>query len=50
MEQECKHLNIDFGYGLAAGGIGSYEFCMNCNKILNFEQDPEFCRDGDKDV
>lgn len=31
----------EVGYGMAGGGIGVYEFCPMCGRILCKSQDPE---------
>lgn len=35
----CENPNIGVSYGLAGGGIGVYEYCANCNKIISKTQD-----------
>jgi hypothetical protein len=29
------------GYGLAGGGLGAYEDCTNCHKVIDKWPDPE---------
>jgi hypothetical protein len=41
---KCPHCGVtgelDMGYGLAAGGCGSYNFCMACERFCDFVSDP----------
>ena len=37
----CHSYNVDIGYGLACGGIGSYEMCFSCNNTFNFIPDKD---------
>ena len=41
-KRTCPDCNgeLCFGYGLAFGGIGSYEFCADCDYFFK-EQDEE---------
>lgn len=32
---------LEFGYGLAGGGCGTYEYCPKCQQIVSKTQDPE---------
>lgn len=42
---ECKHINVDFGYGYAykSGwrGLGAYDYCTDCYTVLEFHDDYE---------
>ena len=38
----CGSTEHCLGYGLAAGGIGTYTSCLNCGKILESQPDPEY--------
>lgn len=33
------------GYGLAAGGVGSYTICLGCDALLDSSPDPDFSDD-----
>jgi hypothetical protein len=33
--------DIDMGYGLAGGGIGAYEYCTVCHRVIDKWPDPE---------
>ena len=35
----CGSDQIDPGYGYAAGGLGTYNFCHDCGKFLDFSED-----------
>ena len=41
---DCKVL-LEFGYGLAGGGMGPYEYCPQCGAVYNKTQD----HDGDEE-
>ncbi len=38
---KCKSSDVEGGYGMAAGGYGSYEMCMDCGCIFNATQDDD---------
>ena len=38
---KCMSLNTHSGYGMAAGGMGSYTICMDCGYVLDSVQDHE---------
>lgn len=41
LHEDCEHLEKyrETGYGLAGGGIGPYEYCKKCDRILCKSQD-----------
>lgn len=38
---QCGSSDVTFGYGLAAGGCGSYRMCLNCDWIGDSVQDQQ---------
>jgi hypothetical protein len=34
----CAHSKTEFGFGLAGGGYGAYEYCVDCGHILHKTQ------------
>jgi len=37
----CETPKLETGYGLAGGGIGVYEYCTSCNKVVSKSQDDD---------
>jgi len=37
----CESVNLEPGFGLAAGGYGSYNYCPDCHKFCDFVEDEE---------
>lgn len=37
----CASTLRHYGYGLAGGGLGSYEICLGCDKMLSKDPDPD---------
>lgn len=38
---KCSSMDLHFGYGFAAGGIGSYTICLSCGETFDIEPDPD---------
>ena len=38
---KCGSKELHVGYGFAAGGLGAYVMCMDCDAVIHSEQDTD---------